>query len=280
MQHLSTVFFGTPRFATTVLDALKARGHVPSLIVTQPDEPQGRGLVVQPPPAKLWADEHGVPCVQPQTLRSPSDELDAIINTEWDAAIVAAYGLIIPEALLAGPKRGYLNVHPSLLPKYRGATPLEAQILAGETEVGVTIIELDAQMDHGPILAQASLTLPELIPRGELETLLATEGGELLADVLATTVITKEPQDHDAATFTKKIEKKDGLIDLTDAEAAYRKYLAFSGTVGTYYFHLRHGKEVRVKINEAAMIDGIFQPLVVTPEGKRPMKYEDFLRGS
>ncbi len=273
------VFFGTPRFATIVLDALAERGIVPVLIITQPDEPQGRGLVVQPPPAKLWAIEHEVPYLQPKSLRVPSDELDAITNSEWDAALVAAYGNLIPNEMLALPKQGYLNVHPSLLPLYRGAAPIETQIMDGVQTTGVTIIALDSEMDHGPILAQAEVTVSGTPTRTELEELLAHEGGLLLADVLENEQLTPEPQDHARATFTQKLKKSDGLVTLEDGAAAFRKYCALEGSTGTYFFHERRGQKIRVKINEAALVEGIFTPIVVTPEGKRPMQYDDFLRG-
>lgn len=278
------VYFGTSAFAARILEILIERGHSPLLVVTQPDQPQGRGLVVQPTPVKVLAEKHGIDVVTPDTLK-PHDVPPELMNSEWDLGIVAAYGLFIPDSLLALPKRGMLNVHPSLLPALRGPSPIVSAILRDEKDsVGTTIILLDSEMDHGPIVAQARVTLDEWpIGAKTLESLLAEQSGELLADAVDPWIsgeIEAEAQDHAAATITKKISKDDGRIELSgNAYENYLKICALEGWPGTYFFIKREDKEVRVKISEATYEGGRLEITKVIPEGKKEMAYSDFTRG-
>ena len=179
-EPLRIAFFGTPTFATAVLDELHAVGITPLLVVTQEDKPRGRDLAVSPTEVKAWAQAHEVDVIEPHNLVN-SNALGILLNTEWDLFIVAAYGKIIPKRILDLPKFGTLNVHPSLLPKLRGASPVRTAILADQKDaVGISIIKLDEEMDHGPIIAQARIE-PEDWPVGAvmLEELLAHEGGKL-----------------------------------------------------------------------------------------------------
>lgn len=288
-------YFGTPDFSTFVLEELEKARIVPSLIVTAPDKPAGRGMEMQSSAVKAWADEKGIPAIQPERLDGTDAEADILFNGEWDLCIVAAYGKILPRAVLDLPHYGTLNVHPSLLPKFRGPSPIESQILADEREVGVSIIVLDEEMDHGPVVAQASIT-PEPWPfrRSELENLLWHSGGELLDEVIPTWIlessghndngenpdsIIPEPQDHLKATYTPKLKKEDGLIDLAgDGYKNYLKFCAYEGWPGTYFFAKKNGKEVRVKIADAKYENDAFIPTRVIPEGKQEMAYEDLVR--
>src|SRR5262249_41037008 len=141
-------FFGTPHFATVVLDALEAHGMLPALIITAPDKPQGRGLELSPSPAKKWAQERGIDVITPATLKD--EQLIAELrNTEWDVFVVAAYTKLIPKSILEIPKHGCLNVHPSLLPKFRGPSPALSAILADERETGVSVMLMNEKMDEG-----------------------------------------------------------------------------------------------------------------------------------
>lgn len=268
-------FFGTPQFAVYVLEELEKAGIVPALIITAPDKPKGRGLVLTPPPVKDWALVHDIAYLQPPSLKTIDYGLETILNTEWDLFIVAAYGKILPEALVNAPAHGTLNVHPSLLPKFRGASPIESQILADERTVGVSIMKLDKEMDHGPILAQASITLESWPIRArDLEELLAREGGSLLAESIPSYMsgeLQPTEQDHGAATFTKKISKEDGLIDLSaDGYQNYLKYCAYDEWPGSFLF--KDGK--RIKIVDAELKNGSFQPLRVIPEGKKEQDWK------
>ena len=287
MSTPSIVFFGTPRFATIVASELERAGLPPALVVTAPDAPVGRGRVLTPPPMKTWADERNIPVLQPSNLKD-SSELAALQNTDWDLFVVASYGKIIPPALLELPKHGTLNVHPSLLPQFRGANPVRGAILADARETGVTIMLMDAELDHGPIVSAARIELEreDWPPRASvLENLLAHAGGELLAETISPWIagtLTPEEQDHAAATYTQKTTTEDARIDLAgDPYQNLLKIRAYEGAPGAYFFAERGGRELRVKITDAELAeDGSLRLLRVIPEGKREMPYEDFLRGS
>ncbi len=284
-------FFGTPRLAVYVLEELEAAGIVPDLVVTAPDRPVGRKLVLTPPAVKVWAEERGIPVLQPASLKERS-AVPELANSEWDLFIVAAYNIILPAWVLAQPKHGVLNVHPSLLPRLRGPSPVRSAILRDEQDAaGVSVIELDTQVDHGPIVAQARVELPEWpLPGRMLDELLFREGGRLLAEAVPLWCkgeITPDPQDDGAATFTKKFEKADG--ELRESDTAYQKYLKYCAMdewPGTYFFvdrkTARAGGDARrterVKVGEATYEEGEFRILTVIPEGKRAMSYDDWKR--
>lgn len=281
------VFFGTSRFAVIVLDELTKAGFVPALIVTTPDMPQGRRLVLTPSPVKLWAQEHDIPLLQPEKLDNGfSYHLSPIT---YNLFIVASYGKLIPREVLSLPTHGTLNVHPSLLPKYRGPSPIQSQILADEKTVGVSVMLLDEEMDHGPILTSKQHAVAGIqgvewpLRENDLEEVLAHEGGKLLAEIIPGWIegtIEARPQDHSKATYTKKIEKEDGLIDLTDDP--YQNFLkirAYDPWPGTYFFFEKKSKKIRVLIKDARFKNGELVIMRVLPEGKKEMDYDDFLRG-
>lgn len=277
------VSFGTDEFSVKVLDTLKARGLVPAFIVTVPDRPVGRKLVLTPPPAKLWAEQNNFPIIQPSSLKDPAFDLQ-LRTYNLQLFMVASYGKIIPQAILDLPTHGTLNIHPSLLPKYRGATPLESAILAGDSQTGVTIIKLDAEMDHGPIIAQVKLGRDaSKLYYEELRDQLAVLGANLLADNLAdylSGALVPTEQDHSLASFTKKIEKTDGLIDLSaDPELNFRKIRAFTPWPGAYFFVNKNDKDLRVVIKTAHLDNGELIIDTVVPEGKKEMDWDSFRRG-
>lgn len=276
-QDASIAYFGTPEFSVYVLEELAAAGIEPDIVVTAPDRPAGRGMKLQAPPVKEWAERNNLPTLQPESLKKESDALSLLQNSEWDLFIVAAYGKILPKEIIDLPRRGVLNVHPSLLPRFRGASPVESQILEDEKETGVSIMLIDEEMDHGPIVAQASIEPEEWPVRASiLEELLAREGGKLLAEAIPPWLsgeIEAAEQDHDKATYTKKITKQDGEIDLTDsAHQNWLKFNAYDGWPGTYFFK----NKVRVKIADAEYKNGVFTPLKVIPEGKKEMDWTTF----
>jgi methionyl-tRNA formyltransferase len=284
-------FFGTPQFAVTVLEELKKTGITPSLVVTAPDKPQGRGLVLTPPPVKVWAQKNNIKCIQPVSLKNNSEngisEIDALLNEPWDLFIVVAYGKLIPENIFNAPKYKTLNVHPSLLPKFRGPSPIESSILNDDRDVGVSIMRLDEELDHGPIVAQESIPTEKIsawpVVAPVLEDIAAHFGGALLAKILPDWTlgkITEKEQDHARATYCQKISKAEGLIDLTaDPYTNYLKICAYSGWPGTYFFKEHAGKNIRVAIKKATYQDGQLIIETVVPEGKSEMPYLDFLRG-
>lgn len=276
------VFFGTPDFSVTILEHLKKANLTPELLVTQPDKPKGRKLALTPPPVKNWAEENTIPVIQPETLKKNIPEM--LTGTDWDLFIVVSYGKIIPQEILDIPEHGTLNVHPSLLPKLRGASPIQSAILHDMKETGITIMLLDAEMDHGPIVSQASITVEDWPPKASMLTeLMANVGGEMLTDAIIPWIngdIQAEEQDHEQATFIEKIKKEDGLINFDDDP--YKNYLkiqAFDMSPGTYFFVKKEDKKIRVKIADAEFKDGELILTRVIPEGKKEMDYEDFKRG-
>lgn len=275
-------FFGTPLFAVYVLEALEAHGLLPALVVTAPDKPSGRGLSSTPSPVALWAKEREIDVVTPSSLKDP-EFLAEMRNTDWDCFAVAAYAKLLPTEILTMPMKGCLNVHPSLLPKFRGPSPALSAILSDERATGVSIMLMDERMDAGPVLAQARVELEEEAwpPQGsEFEELLATEGGNLLAETIPLWLerkITPEIQDEAKATHTKKFVDTDAQIDLAQgARENFLKIRAFNKGPRAYMLNQK-GK--RVIIVEATYKDGSLEITRVIPEGKKEMAYADYLRG-
>jgi methionyl-tRNA formyltransferase len=275
------VFFGTPQFAVGVLDELEKKGFVPSLVVTAPDKPRGRKLIVTPPEVRVWAQKRNIPVLQPEKLDRTFDfQLSA-----FDVFLVVAYGKIIPKSILEIPKHGTLNVHPSLLPRLRGASPIQSAILT-EEKTGVSIMLLDEEMDHGPIVAQKEYACSKDIcwpPKAsELEPALAKLGGKMLADTLPRYVegeITPVPQDHSQATFTKKIQKEDGLLNLSDDGLKnFRKIQAFNVWPRAYFFEEISGKKMRIIVTDAAIENEKLIIKKVLPEGQKETSYAEFLK--
>ena len=285
MKNLRIAFFGTPELAVYVLDELEKGGIVPALVVTAPDRKAGRKLVLTPPAVKEWALERDVEVLQTESLKSGVEEIEILENSEWDLFIVAAYNIFLPKYLLELPQYGVLNVHPSLLPKLRGPSPVRSEIRDDlEDEVGISIIELDEEMDHGPIVAQATVELPEWPVNGRaLDELLFREGGRLLLEVVPEWVkktITPDPQEHEEATFTQRTVKSDGEISLDDdAYTNYCKYCAHDEWPGTFFFYECNDAKVRLKVTDATLEDGNFVIHKVIPEGKKEMLFEDWKRG-
>jgi methionyl-tRNA formyltransferase len=276
-KKIDFVFFGTPELAVMVLDELEAAGLLPKSIVTTPDEKKGRGLRLASPPVKEWAEKRGIEVHQPELLNAEFET-----SLKADVFVVVAYGKILPREILAIPRRGVLNVHPSLLPRLRGASPIRSAIVNDDKKVGVTVMLLDEEMDHGPIVAQKTINAPWPPRAPELERILMHEGGKLLAQVLPLWVrgeIDAHEQNHDVATYCEKIEKEDGLLDLSvDPYKNLLKIRAYEGWPGTYAFFERSGKKIRVQILDAHVESDTLVIDSVKPEGKKSMPYTDFLR--
>ena len=285
-SSISFVFFGTDEFSVTVLEELEKEYFLPALIVAPPDKPKGRGLALTPPPIKIWAARHSIEILQPLKLDSNFLSSLTLYPKPFTLFVVASYGKIIPQAVLDIPEKGTLNAHPSLLPKYRGPSPVESQILDDEKEVGVSIMLLDKEMDHGPILAQEKIAAVSALPMPSpvLSRTLAQIGGRILAKTIPLYLsgeLVPIPQNHDLATICKKITKEDGLIDLADNQRKnYLKFLAFQNWPTVYFFAERKGKKIRVIIKDAYFENNKFKIKNVLPEGGRLMPYEDFLRGN
>jgi methionyl-tRNA formyltransferase len=215
---MTIVFMGTPQFAVPVLEALAQGGYDIAAVYTRPDEPAGRGRHPQPPPVKLVARNLGVTVCQPAGLGS-EEVVEGLASLKPLAIVVCAYGRILRQAVLDIPPKGVLNVHPSLLPRYRGASPITAAILAGDPETGVTIMLMDAGMDTGPILAQRYLPVSPLDTTATLTDKLARLAANLLIETLRrwlTADIQPQPQDHAQATIAPKLRKEDGVVDWSE----------------------------------------------------------------
>jgi methionyl-tRNA formyltransferase len=244
---------GTPQFAVPTLEALYASRHALALVVTQPDRPRGRGRVLAAPAVKVAAHGLGLPVAQPYKIGDAAF-LETIDRFAPDALVVAAYGKIIPQCLLDLPPLGAVNLHPSLLPKYRGPAPIQWPLIQGDLETGVTIIQLNAQMDAGDILLQEKTAIDPADSAESLHDRLAEMGAALLIktlDGLAENTIIPRPQDHDQATLAPMLKKSDGRIDWQmGAWALERRIRALNPWPGTFTFH---GKE-RLKILGAKVI--------------------------
>ena len=237
LPSMRIVFMGTPDFAVPVLSRMVEAGHDIAAVYSQPDRPSGRGRKLVPTPTKRFAEERGIEVRQAKSLRS-EEEREALASLCPEVVVVAAYGLFLPPDALEIPPLGCLNIHPSLLPRYRGPSPVVSAILNGDEETGVTIMKLDEGMDSGPILAQERVSIAEEEPAPELTRRLFDLGADLLVDTLprwSSGDIQATPQDESRATFTSLVKKEDGEIDWADdAERITRMVRAYQPWPGTF----------------------------------------------
>ncbi len=297
---MRVVFLGSPQFAVPSLRAL-LRAYPVVGVVTQPDRPAGRGLALRPPAVKQVAQEVGLPVIQPRRL----DEAEAMQTLrEWapDLIVVAAFGQILRPEVLTLPAHGCLNVHASLLPRWRGAAPVQAAILHGDAETGVTLMKMDAGLDTGPILAQRSLPIREDDTGGSLAERLSHAGAELLLETLPDYLagrLQPRPQDNSQATYAPRLHKADGALDFSQAATRLeRQVRAYDPWPGCYF--LWQDRRVNVlkaraesdpapdpgKVVERggepaiATSDGFLVLITVQPAGRGPMSGSEFARGA
>jgi methionyl-tRNA formyltransferase len=257
-------FAATAPFGADVLERLAERQDI-AFCLTRPDRSAGRGRKVEPPPAKIAAERLGIPVLQPERL-------DESVELPAEVIVTAAYGAIVPDALL--DRHLWLNVHPSLLPRWRGAAPVERAILAGDDETGVTIIRLTEELDAGPIAAQRAFAIGSDDDAGDVYQRATVVAVDLLHDVLAAP--TFRPQPDDGTTYAEKLTATDRNLDLaSDPEESLRRIRALSPHIGAKAE--LDGR--RVTIWRAREEEGRLVPEVVQAEGRRPMAYEDYLRG-
>ncbi len=239
MKDARVIFAGTPEFARVSLAALVESGVVPMLVLTQPDRPSGRGKRMTASPVKRYAEEHGIAVMQPPTLRDAGvqAELSAL---KPDAMIVAAYGLILPQDVLDIPALGCINVHASLLPRWRGAAPIQAAILARDESSGISLMSMTAGLDCGPVYLSEPLAIADDETAGSLHDRLATLGGELLAanlDDILENRITPVLQDEAAASYAGKVQKQDAELDWShSADELQRRVRAYNPVPGAFFF--------------------------------------------
>lgn len=300
--RLRIVFFGTPAFAVPTLEGLLRSRHPVVGVVTQPDRPRGRGHIVQHSPIKAVALTHPLPVWQPDTLKDDAF-LSLVRSAAPDLGVVAAYGKLLPDVLLAIPRLGLINVHASLLPRYRGASPIQRAVLAGDTETGVTIMRVVSALDAGASLAQRRHPIGPDDTSGDVEQALAAIGGALLCetvDRLATGAVREAPQDDAQATYARRMRKDEGLIDWSlPAPAVHNHVRAMQPWPGAFSF--LHGERLMIRrTRPAAPIDAApgtiveadrdvlriavggrssLRVLELQPEGRRVMTTRDFLAG-
>ncbi len=268
------VFFGTPDFSAPFLSALLEEKDLEVLaVVTQPDKPVGRDRILTPPAVKVRAIEASIPVLQFPSLRK-SEAPETLKALGADVFVVVAYGKLIPQEILDIPRLGCVNVHPSLLPNYRGPSPIQAAIANGDTQTAISIMLLDAGMDTGPILGQKTVEVKTDDTYATLASRLQEVGGPFLVDVLrgyASGALQPIPQDDSRATITTLLDRESGKIDFTESpETIDRKIRAYHPWPGCYTIVQHNGAPLRVKLLPNQMVQ---------PEGKKPMTTPEFERG-
>ena len=296
------IFMGSPQFSVPTLEAL-ARDHTILAVFTQPDKPAGRGQQLTAVPVKHWAVAHNVPVHQPKSFRKDPAAIDVLRNLKPEVIIVAAYGLILPQAVLDVPRFGCLNVHGSILPRHRGAAPITSAILAGDAETGITIMQMDAGLDTGPMLSVAREAIHPDDTTASLSERMSHLGAQLMADTLPKYLrgeIVPQPQPEEGATYSPKIDKANAQIDWSkpaiEIERMVRAYIPWPGTQTLWDGQMvkvlktqvkegkRDGEIGRVaKLSDAAIGVGTGEGVLILKEiqlaGRKVMKAEDFVRG-
>ena len=229
------IFAGTPPFAAAALDALADAGHDIALVLTQPDRPSGRGMKLTPSAVKQAALARGLPVYQPASLKTPEAQAE-LRAVNADVMVVAAYGLILPQAVLDLPRLGCLNIHASLLPRWRGAAPIQRAILAGDTETGITIMQMDAGLDTGAMLSKTVVPIHDSDTAASLHDTLAAAGAVAIVAALANHVtLAPQPQDDSQATYAAKLSKDEARLDWTwPAVALARAVRAYNPVPGAW----------------------------------------------
>ncbi|RVT39788.1 methionyl-tRNA formyltransferase [Sphingobium algorifonticola] len=288
------IYMGTPAFAVPPLERLVAAGHDIVAVYSQPPRPAGRGKALRPSPVQAQAEALGLPVHVPVSLKDAAAQA-AFAAHGADVAVVAAYGLILPRAILYAPKRGCLNIHASLLPRWRGAAPIQRAILAGDTLTGVTIMDMEAGLDTGPMRAK-HVTPIETKTAGELTAELAEAGARLMAEVLEDIeAFPTVPQPSEGVTYAAKIDKAEAKLDFTaDAHAVERQIRAFNPAPGAYFSY--RGERMRVHaanvetrngtpgmmLDDSLLIgcgSGSIRPTLIQRAGKAAMSAGELLRG-
>lgn len=288
---MKITFFGTSEFAVPALEALCGAGF-DVLVVTTPDKPAGRKRELTPSPVKLAAEKLGLPVHQPNSLKDFEVEPS-------DFCVVAAYGKMIPQTLIDSPKKGFLNIHPSLLPKYRGPTPIQAAILNGETETGISIMQIDKEMDHGPVYLQQKFNIGPDETYLQLHGRLAAEGAKMLLEVINNFEnYPPQAQNHAEATFCKIFSRENGKIDWSKpATEIYNQIRALNPEPGTWTtwqdknLNIKSARLTQIKANAPGIIckegnklavgtgEGSLELNIIQLEGKKEVLALEFSQG-
>lgn len=305
MKKLNIIFAGTPDFAATHLQALLNSEHRVIAVYTQPDKPAGRGKKLQASPVKQLAEAHGIPVFQPKSLRTAETQAElATLNA--DVMVVVAYGLILPQAVLDVPRLGCLNVHGSILPRWRGAAPIQRAIWAGDRESGVTIMQMNAGLDTGDMLHKVYTPISPLETSASLYAKLAELAPPALLEVLDNLESGKyapEKQDESLANYAEKLSKDEAKLDWQLSAAQLERNIRAFNPAPVAYLNLNvNGTEERLKVYQAEVLphqakpagtvlavekngiqiataDGVLNLTQLQPAGKKPMSVQDFLNG-
>ena len=304
---MKVVFMGTPDFAVPTLQILIERGHTLQAVVTQPDRPKGRGRTLVAPPVKMLAEQHGIPVLQPEKVRN-AEFVQTLKTLAPDVMVVVAYGQILPESILNIPPLGCINIHGSLLPKYRGAAPIHWAIIRGETETGITTMFMDKGMDTGDMLLKKTVPISPSDTTGTLHDTLSQVGAELLIDTLGRLeqgALERIPQDDELASYAPMLKKEDGRIDWGEpADVIDRRVRGLFPWPGAYtHFQgkmvkllevaleeLPSGLKGQAQPGEVLALDSAKGPLIacgegcvrilkIQPQNKKVMICSDFCRG-
>lgn len=278
VKNLKIIFFGTPDFAVPALKLLSDSACHVVAVFTQPDKHIGRKQVLSPPPVKFKAESLKLKVFQPKTLKD-NQVFEDFKNLNPDICVIAAYGKMIQKRYLDIPKFGFINIHPSLLPKYRGPSPIQAAILNGDRETGVTIMIVDEEMDHGKIVSSIKYQVSSNKNYKEIECDLAELGAKLLIETIPEYVngnIQPTEQNHNQATYTKLLTREDGKIDWNkSAQKIYNQIRALNPEPGTW----TTWKDKIINIKKAGLTDGKINIQTIQMEGKKEMPFQEFLNG-
>ena len=303
MKKLRIVFMGTPQFAVPILEALIKSGEEILAVVTQPDKPAGRGKKLTPPPVKVLAEKHGLPVLQPSKIKDAAF-LASLRELSPDVIVVAAYGKILPKEVLEIPKFGCINVHASLLPKFRGAAPINWAIIAGEKETGVTIMQMDEGMDTGDILLMEKIPIEEGETAGSLHDKLSSLGARLIVkalNLLKEGRLTPRKQPEEGVSYAPMLKKEDGLLEFSRPAAELANLIRGLDPWPTAYAYFR-GKLIKffrprvekgpsqgepgeiLGLDEEGYLrigtgEGVLKVKEVQLEGKKRISAEEFMRG-
>jgi len=298
--RLRLAFFGTPAFSVPALDALRAAGHDIAAVYTRAPRPAGRGTRLTPSPVHAVADAAGIPVRTPRTLKDETTQVE-FAALGLDAAVVVAYGLLLPAPVLDAPRLGCLNIHASLLPRWRGAAPIQRAILAGDARTGITIMRMDEGLDTGPMLLAEAVPIGTEETAGTLHDTLSALGARLIVaalDGLAAGTLAARPQPDEGATYAAKLTREEERLDWSrPAEELARRVRAFAPAPGAWFAH--DGARIKVRAATAAagqagaapgtLLDdaltvacgtGALRLLAVQREGRAPLTAADFLRGT
>ncbi len=288
------VFMGTPDFALATLKAIIGAGHEILCVYSQPPRPAGRGMATRPSPVHTFAEAHGIGVRTPLSLKAAGEQ-QRFADLKPDAAVVVAYGLLLPEAVLSAPKLGCFNVHASLLPRWRGAAPIQRAIMAGDAETGVTIMRMEAGLDTGPMLAVAKVPITADTTAATLHDELAEVGASLMVDVLSKPLGSGIAQPVDGVTYARKIAKAEARIDFRKSAIEVRNHIhGLSPYPGAWFsFNTQRIKVLKARVVEGSGVPGstlddqltiacgvgAVQVLELQREGKGAMAAGELLRG-